>query len=461
MIPALYDFQKTGVRFLLRTGRAILADDMGLGKTVQAIAACEESGAGRVLVVCPNTLKANWAAEIEKWAPGRCVSVLRGTREEKREAIKEFGVGYLIINIEAVRPVPDLLGALLGISWDVLIVDEAHSVKNRKAAQTKGVRLLASRVQRVYLLTGTPIMNRVDDLWSPLNILYPRRFPSYWSFVRRHTSVYKMPMVFWSGKEKRRITRIVWQVDGRPTWPEGLRAEVGSIILRREKEEVFPDMPRKVYQQVWLDLEGEQLRIYREIEETAMAEVNEGMVVETPGILAQLTRCKQVAVSPGLIGGPLVGVKVDALMDIVRGTDQKILVFSQFAGAIRFVAGLLEAEGMGHAVLTGDTKEEDRHGVIETFQTNPGCRVFLATTQAGGSGVNLTAASVVVFLDKCWTPAVNEQAVDRTRPHMQTRPVQIVELLGRDTVDEMIEDVLAGKVGIIEAVINKKRRRYA
>jgi len=181
--------------------------------------------------------------------------------------------------------------------------------------------------------------------------------------------------------------------------------------------------------------------------------------VTTPGILAQITRCKQVAVSPGLIGGRPEGVKLDALLDIVRGTDRKVLVFSQFAEAVKLAAGRLAREGIGHVVFIGETKEEERDEAIARFQTAPEVRVFLATMQAGGAGITLAAASIVVFLDKHWTPAVNEQAVDRTRPHMQKRPVLIVELLARDTVDEMVETVLAGKVSIIEAVINRKKEK--
>lgn len=443
---ALYGFQRAGVSFLLAARRAILGDDMGLGKTAQAISACEAAGCERVLVICPNTLKSNWYVEISKWAPHATIRIVRGTSQEKSKAIRSFDHGYLIVNIECVRRGRGafvLVDDLLSRPWDVLIVDEAHCIKSRTSQQTKGVYELACRTGRVYLLTGTPIMNRVDDLWAPLHVLYPRRYASFWSFVKKHTIAFR--------------GRFGWVIDGKPTQPKLLRLELAPVFLRREKEEVFPDMPRKVYQQLWLDLEDEQRRIYKDIEQKAMTEVDATTTVVTPGILAQLTRCKQVAVSPGLIGGRPEGVKLDALLDIIRGTDQKVIVFSQFAEAVKLAAGRLKEEGIGYVVLIGETKEEDRHAVIERFQTSAEARVFLATTQAGGSGITLTAASLVVFLDKHWTPAVNEQAVDRTRPHMQTRPVQVVELLARDTVDEMIEDVLAGKVSIIEAVINRKK----
>lgn len=462
MNPTLYEFQKVGVRFLVGGRRAILGDDMGLGKTAQAIFACEKTLSNRVLIICPNTLKGHWAAEIDKWTPDRHISVVRGSYKEKKEMIERFEYGYLIINIEAVRqPKPpgrhDLIRNLLDAQWNTIIVDEAHSIKNRESSQTKSVYRLAVRAERVYLLTGTPIMNRVDELWSPLHILYPSRYSSFWTFVRRHTIVYKKEIIVYSKQKRRRIAKSVWVIDGKPIRPKELRAEIAPIFLRREKEEVFPDMPRKIYQKVWLDMEGEQLRIYRDIEQTTMAQIDDDITVMTTGILAQLTRCKQVAVSTGLIGGKAEGVKIDALIDILHGTNQKVLVFSQFAEAIKLVARRLEGEDISYVTFIGETKEKDRDNFIKQFQTNPEIQVFLATTQAGGVGITLNAASLVIFLDKHWTPAANEQAVDRTRPHMQTRSVQIIELLVRDSVDELIEDVLVGKVSIINAVINKKR----
>lgn len=455
MTVTLYEFQRAGVRFLVGARRVILGDDMGLGKTAQAIIACEVTKSNRILIICPNTLKTYWSTEINKWSPGQDVSVLRGNHKKKKETIEEFERGFLVINIETVRG--DLINALYAAQWDTIVLDEAHSIKNRNSKQTLGVRRLAARAKYVYLLTGTPIMNRVDELWSPLHALYPKQYPSFWTFVRRHTVVYKERIIVYSKLQKRKIVKSIWVIDGKPIRPKELRAEIAPMFLRREKEEVFPDMPPKIYQKMWLDMEGEQLRIYRDIEQTAMAEIDDGTTIMTAGILAQLTRCKQVTVSAGLIGGKPEGVKIDALVDILHGTNQKVLVFSQFAKAIKLVSERLEEEDISHVTFIGETKEKDRDNIIKCFQTIPEIQVFLTTTQAGGVGITLTAASLVVFLDKQWTPAANEQAVDRTRPHMQTKSVQIIELLARNTVDELIEKVLTGKVSIIEAVINKKR----
>lgn len=448
LAPKLFEYQKAGVRFLVKSRRALLADDMGLGKTVQVIAACEELHASRVLVLCPNAVKDVWSKEVVKWAPDRVATVLRGSnRAAKLKVLEEFSEGYLVVNYEAARERREnggLLAELLAMDWDVVVVDEAHNVKNRKAQQTQGIRKLALRAECAYLLTGTPIMNRIDDLWSPLNMLYPKQYSSFWAFAKKHTWVTQGPFG--------------WQIDGRPRAPEALRRELAPIMLRREKQEVFPDMPPKMYQKLWVDLEGEQLRVYKEIEELAMAQVTEDMLVITPGVLARLTRCRQVAISPGLIGGESTGAKLDALLGVLHGTEKKVIVFSQFAQAIKLVSRILTEEGIPHLTMTGDTPDADRAGAVERFQTDPGIQVILMTTQLGGVGLTLTAASVVVFLDKMWTPAQNEQAVDRTRPHLQKESVQVIEILARDTVDEMVEEVLGGKVSIIEAVVARKRK---
>jgi len=441
MALKLYEFQEAGVEFLVKRRRAILADDMGLGKTVQAVVACERSKAERVLVICPNTLKGNWAAEIEKWIPGKHVSVLRGSCNKRKKDVEQFKRGYLVTNIESVRK-HSFATDLLSVPWGALIVDEAHGIKNRRSNQTRGVKALAARIPRVYLLTGTPIMNRVDDLWSPLNILYPKRYRSFWSFARRHTIVYR--------------TAYGWEIDGKPIRAKELRREVAPVLLRREKEQVFSGMPRRIDQKVWLDLEGEQLRVYTSIEKKALAQIGEDIEIEIINVLAKLTRCRQATISLGLLGGKPGGVKIDTLMDIIAGTDQKVVVFSQFAKAIKLVADSFKKEGIRHEILIGEIKEVERNKAIEQFQGNPEVRALLATIQAGGAGINLTAASLVVFLDKHWTPAVNEQAIDRTRPHMQKHPVQVVQLLCRNTVDEMIEGVLEGKVSIVEAILKRR-----
>jgi len=458
----LYPFQRVGVDFMVKAKRVLLADDMGLGKTLQSIVACEELGAERVLVICPNTLKATWQNEVRKWTPERAVTVFKGSNHKKKEAtIASYTTGYFVTNYEAIRRgkekrmvdgeekvvdrAHDFLDDLSGISWDVAIIDEAHRIKNRKAQQTQDATAVVKKAKYLFLLTGTPIMNRVDELWSLLNVLYPKVYSSFWEFVQKFADAHP--------------GQFGWVINPSPTNPGKLRKQLENLFIRREKEEVFKDMPPKTYQQIWVDLEGKQRDLYQQMEQEALADVNETDQVVALGILAQIVRLKQIAFSPALIGGDHISSKVEALMDILSGTDEKVVVFSQFAEVLKLVAKELDDNDIRYAMFAGDTKEEVRQHNLEWFQKDPNAKVFLATTQAGGVGITLTAASYVVMLDKHWTPAVNEQAVDRVYRHGQTKPVTIFEILATDTVDEMVEQVLSGKHTIIEAVIARKREK--
>ncbi len=458
----LYPFQRVGCNFLYNAKKALLADDMGLGKTVQAIFACEEIKAEKILVICPNSLKSNWKKEIEKWTPQRSVTILRGsTRDKKNKVISEFTTGYFIANLESIRRGKekkevdgetklvlrdeDFVDHLAGIEWDVVIVDEAHNIKNRKAQQTKDTMSLTKtkKADYLFLLTGTPIMNKVDELWSLLHTMYPEKYTSFWKFVKKFANAYP--------------GRWGWVIEPHPRNPSELRKELEPFFLRREKEQVFQDLPKKTHQQIWVELEGKQKKIYDQMEAEAMAEVTEEDSVIAPGVLAQITRCKQIAISAELINGSKQSAKLDALKSVIEGTDKKVVVFSQFAEAINLVSNMLEEMEVEHVTFTGQTKESKRQDIIDSFQDDEQVRVFLATTQAGGAGINLTAAHYVVLLDKHWTPAVNEQAVDRVHRHGQSNPVTVIELLARDTVDEMVEEVLNGKKSIVEAVISRKK----
>lgn len=456
----LYPFQRVGCNFLRSAKRALLADDMGLGKTVQTIVACEEVKAEKILIICPNTLKSNWKREIEKWTPERNITILRGsTREKKNKVISEFETGYFVANFESIRRGKekkevdgetklvlrddDFVDRLMAIEWDVVIIDEAHNIKNRKAQQTKDTMVLAKQAKHLFLLTGTPIMNKVDELWSLLNTMYPEKYTSFWKFVKKFANAYP--------------GRWGWVIEPHPKNPSELRKELEPFFLRREKEQVFVDLPRKTYQQIWVELEGKQKKIYDQMEAEAMAEVEEGDTVIAPGILAKITRCKQIAISAELINGSKQSAKLDALKDVITGTDKKLVIFSQFAEAVKIISKMLDEMETGYVTFTGKTKEDQRQDAIDKFQNDENTKVFLATTQAGGVGVNLTAASYVVLLDKHWTPAVNEQAVDRVHRHGQKNPVTVIEVLAQDTVDEMIEEVLAGKKSIVEAVISRKK----
>lgn len=451
----LYDFQKEGVERLVGTKRQILADDMGLGKTLQALSAARELGAKRVLIVCPNAVKglkhkdgtffSGWAGESSKWFPDWTISIVEGDKQQRIDAITAE-TNVLVIHYDVLRL---HVAELTAQTYDVIIFDESHRLKSRKAKVTTVARLVAKQSDNLFFLSGTPILNRVSEIWTVLNMLYPKdkRFSSYWRFCGDYCNVHKDQ---WG-----------WVIDdiSDPDHPKivKLRKTLEPIVIRRTKPEVLSDMPPKTIQQVWVELTTQQRRIYTEMEKQMLAILESGEQVSVTVIIAQIMRLKQIALSPGLISeaDPNVrGAKFDALLDILESLGGKqVVIFSQFRKALETLYTFLETKDVGPTFLyTGAIDQRVRAGLVESFQGGD-IRNLLVTTQAGGTGVTLTAASTAIFLDKLWTPALNNQAQDRLHRIGQKEPVTIIELLAADTIEERIEKMLESKQSIIDAVM--------
>lgn len=434
--PQLYPYQKRGVAFLETAGRAILADDMGLGKTVQSLRAVERHKQSKLLVVCPNSLKTNWEKEVREWT-GMDARVVRGDRKVRLSCIEDYGGGALIVNYAVLRQ-EAYLSALLSVGFDHLVVDEAHRIKNRKAMVTEAVHKIAKQINHyVFLLTGTPIMNRVKELWSLLHTIDHNRWSSYWDFVKRHANA--------------RPGRWGWEVDDEPTNPDKLWDEIKYHFLRRVKAGVRSDLPMKTYKKEWVTLSEPQREMYDQMRRDAIAELAGGEFITAPMALTQITRLKQIAISPKLLDEdhPSWGAKIRRFSELVEDLDRAV-VFSQFKQPLRLAAKNTPQE---HDFVTGDVDEDERQEKVERFERGK-FDVLFATLAVGGQGLNLTSADTVVFLDKHWTPAVNEQAVDRVHRHGQENPVTVVEILAEDTVEEYIESLLAKKQDISSSIID-------
>ncbi|MGQ9699379.1 MAG: DEAD/DEAH box helicase, partial [Armatimonadota bacterium] len=424
----LEPYQRVGVAFLASARRAILADDVGLGKTAQALRAVMEVGAERVLVVTKKSLIEQWTREIERWCgPTRS----RKDDGDPFPACARFlQVGrtssFLIINYEQViRHLDDLLEC----AWDVLIVDEAAAVRNRKTQRAKAIHKLARRAECVWPLTGTPIHNRPDELWSLLHAVAPKVFSSYWRFVNTHCLVSCNP---WGG------------VDVLGVRDAGKLAQViASHYLRRTKE--LLGLPPLSTETRYVALSPEQRRLYSALRSELAVQVDENRWVLTPTILSLLTRLRQVCCSPALLGGRNDSAKTEAVRELLEelGPEQKVLVFTTFAEYARLLYKSLVA--YSPALIVGDTPVGRRAGEAARFQGDSSCRVLIGTIGAMGEGLNLQAASIVVFANRDWTPAMNEQAVGRAYRRGQARPVHVVNLVTSGTVEEYVERVLAAK----------------
>ena len=451
-MPTPYPYQIAGIRHLAARNGVLLADDTGLGKTAQAILAASANGSNRILVVAPNYLLYKWAEQFRMWWPDM---------PQHSNLGDNFDEGVTFVNYEKIRPVlvdkkyhkwdyqTRVLKDLSRRSWDTLIVDEAHLIVNRHCAQRMGAAYLAKHADNVYLLTATPMRNEVCDLWSLLNILNPRKWSSYWRFAKEHADA-RPP------DRNARPPEHGWHMNREATDPAKLQKEIGEVMLRRMKSEVQQYLPPKTYDTLYLEMDDYQKEIYDGIAKDMMVFLgpDEENWLITPGVLAQVTRLKQISVSPLLVGGESIGVKIPAMLDYLEGASGKVAVFSQFRAAVTIMANLYYKRfGVKPIMLVGGMDPHDREEKINQFQTDPDTRVVFGVTQACGLGIDLYAASTAIFLDRMYTPVDNTQVEDRLHRNGQENPVLILDILAGSGIELAIEKILRSKDTAINAVM--------
>jgi SNF2 family DNA or RNA helicase len=431
-----YAYQKAGIKFLVKGGNVILADDMGLGKTLQAIGASVLLKAKKVLVICPNSAKYNWAAEIAKFAPTANYIVVDGNRQERARILQSKSrFMFYIINYDAL---PTLSEVAQSLKPDIIILDEAHRIKNRKTKRSRAVKKIPSRYK--FLLTGTPLMNRVEELWSLLKFIEPTRWPSYTTFVNTYCAK--------GGYQNREIV-------GYKNLGE-LQEKLGRIMLRRRKDEVLKDLPDKVFQDYYVDLDAKTMAIYRQAEQQTIAYITENKSIAINGIFAKLTRLKQIAVAPEILGAEHKSTKIiecEKIVDEILESGQKVIIYSQFRRVTDYLERLFRARGIKLVHVNGRVDAQQRKVLVDEFQNNPECQVFIGTTQSCKEAITLTAASYVIFMDKLWNPADNNQAMDRCHRIGQKNTVNVISLIAKHTIEETIEKRLEDKQDLFNAVI--------
>ena len=434
-----YRHQVEGVNLLVQRQNFILADEMGLGKSLQALTVAavdfERGVADRILVVCLASLKYNWLDEIELRTNFRAL-VLDGSPDKRYKQLREFvddAYDILIVNYEQVVK---HVGDFNDLGFDIVIYDEAHSLKTPTAKRTKASMGLSA--VRHFMLTGSPMLNRPDELWTLLHRCDPGKFPHFWTFRGRYCKLHPV----WQSK-----------VIGTRNLDE-LREKIEPYITRRTKAEVLPWLPTKLpVKQEWLTLKPLQRRMYLEAEEELRITDPEGMtILEINSALTKFLRHKQICSTTYTIDETTdESCKLDRLAEIVDElcfeNGESLVVFTQFRGVLSAIYRRLH-EKLPTWVLHGDVKLSDRQERIRDWTRNaesgrPG--ILANMLQVAGVGLNLTAASTVVFVDKLYVPKLNEQAVDRLHRIGQTREVQTIELLTRGTIERRIEQLLRGK----------------
>lgn len=417
-----------------------LADDMGLGKTVQVLAwlmrRANETPRPTSLAVVPRSVVFNWLDEARKFAPSlRVVSYHGNDRHELLDKLHEYDL--VVTTYHTLRvDVADFIKT----KFDYVILDEAQAIKNPKAQSAKAVRLLTAR--RRLALTGTPVENRLADLWSIFDFLNPGMLGTVNAFRE----------AFDAGD------------DAEAGRSERLRRAIRPFLLRRTKDAVAPELPAKTEETLYCEMTPGQAKRYAELREYYRAAVlgkvaEMGLARAKIHVLEALLRLRQAACHPALLDSkikPEDSGKMDALLPMIQEvTDggHKVLVFSQFTSFLALVQKLLDAKNVTYEYLDGKTR--DRKSRIDRFQNDPDCKLFLISLKAGGFGLNLTAADYVFILDPWWNPAVEAQAIDRTHRIGQDKKVFAYRLISKGSVEEKILELQSRKRDLAASIITE------
>jgi superfamily II DNA or RNA helicase len=408
----LRPYQQIGVDWLcfLRDAElgAVLADDMGLGKTLQTICALR----GRTLVVCPKSVVYGWASEIARFSPGLRVSAYEGPRRQLDPAADVTITTYAVLRMDADR--------LSAVEWDIVVLDEAQAIKNSGSQTARAAFELKGRFR--VALSGTPVENRLEELWSVMHFANPGLLGGRSAFQER----YVLPIT-----------------NGRSDAAERLRAKIRPFVLRRMKRDVVPELPPRTDSMVHVELDEAERTVYDAVRAATRRDVVERLSngQSVLFVLEALLRLRQAACHSALVPGQHAETssKVERLIEALSeaaADGHKALVFSQWTRLLDLIEPHLDAEGIRFTRLDGSTK--DRGAVVNAFQAEGGPEVMLVSLKAGGTGLNLTAADHVFLVDPWWNPAVEEQAADRAHRIGQERPVMVYRMVARDTVEERI-----------------------
>ncbi|XYH96351.1 DEAD/DEAH box helicase [Sorangium sp. So ce1128] len=437
----LFPYQREGALHLFRDGRALLADDMGLGKTVQAIAACEllrrRGEARRFLVVTAASLKHQWAQEIARWT-GERAAVLGGS-PTKRTGALALGAAYTVLSYEITWRE---LSRLQALEADVLVLDEAQRAKNFRTKTAATLRALPSRF--LFILTGTPVENRLDDLYALLQLVDPALLGPLWRFN----------LDFQRQDERGRVV-------GYKNLGE-LRRRIAPAVLRRERAEVLLDLPPLLEQTRYTPLSREQ----RELDADYRAQAARLLAIsdrralrkeELDRLMMLLLKARQACNALELCDperGKRASSKLDELealiAEITAQPRNKVIVFSEWVGMLALAAERLDRLGVGYVVLHGDVPTERRPALLDRFREDAAVQVLLST-DAGGVGLNLQAASYVVHLDLPWNPARLDQRTGRAHRMGQARGVSVTYLCAEEGIERGIEGILTEKRKVLMA----------
>ena len=436
----LLPYQLDGIAFAAGAGRAVLADEMGLGKTIQGVGVAEllarQAGIGRVLVVCPASLKSQWRAEIGRFC-GRSVQLVSGKSAE-RSAYYAGGAFFTVCNYEQV--LRDFLD-IERTRWDLIILDEAQRIKNWQAKTSRIIKCLRSPFALV--LTGTPLENRLDDLYSVVEFIDDRRLGPAYRFINRH-----------------RVATDTGKVLGYKNL-EALRQHLKPVLLRRTRASVALELPRRTTEIVrvtptdeQLQLHGAQMQVVQTVTRKSFLTEMDLLRLQKALLLARMSANSTYLVDKQPPGFSTKLERVGELLEtLCAEPGRKLLLFSEWTTMLDLIEPLLKRLKADFVRLDGSVPQKQRSRLVHRFQSDENCRAFL-TTNAGSTGLNLQAADTVIILELPWNPALLEQRVARAHRMGQKRPVHVYLMVTENTIEENLLATLSAKHELAAAVLD-------
>ncbi|MDB2061625.1 DEAD/DEAH box helicase [Clostridium perfringens] len=454
----LRPYQKEGFKWIneitdLGFG-GVLADDMGLGKTLQIIAFLLSQKKSKSIVVVPTSVIYNWMDEFEKFAPSIRVGLVHGSKSKRDKVLRDFkrGLGIKIEEKNLKEKSYEKYDVLLttygtlkndekayeNLSFDYCIIDEAQNIKNPSAQATLSVKNIKSRCN--IALTGTPIENNLMELWSIFDFVMPG---------------------YLFTKERFRERFILDESN-----LSELKSLITPFILRRLKEEVLSELPEKLEKKYLVEMKGKQKQLYSFYVNAIKNQLNENKSSEKSGrdkinLFAYLTKLREICLDPSLVVPDYKGgsSKLTVVKEIVKDASEsgkKILLFSQFTSVLQKIEEDFKKEDISYLYLDGGTSAKDRVERVKKFNEDSNIKVFLISLKAGGVGLNLTSASVVIHFDPWWNPAVEDQATDRAHRFGQENKVEVIKLVAKDTIEEKIVLMQEDKRELIQSLMDGK-----
>ncbi len=439
----LYPYQEEGILFAVSKGRSIIADEMGLGKTIQAIGTAEllqkEFNISSVLILCPTSLKYQWKKEIEKFT-GRTALVIEGNHLKRREQYSQ-DVFYKIISYQSAN---NDIKIMKSLHTDMLIMDEAQRLKNWNTQIAKAARRIQS--QYTVVLSGTPLENKLEELYSIAQLVDPYCLGPYYKFINKC---------------------LIRSETGKTIGYQNLN-EVGDLIrqilIRRRKRDVNIQLPSRVDKILFVPMTEEQRGMHEEFKQSAAQLIFKWQKMrflsesDRKRLLLLLSQMRMVCDSTYILDQKTrFDTKIDELMNVLEEffeeTDEKVVIFSQWERMTRLVAAELDEKSIQYEYLHGGVPSEKRKALMDNFMEKPDSRVFLST-DAGSTGLNLQAASLVINLDLPWNPAVLEQRIARIHRMGQKNNIQVINFVSADTIEEQMLTKLNFKSSMFEGVLD-------